>query len=92
MPWILLMSHPGINVVSAAEIAGETGLIELYASPKAISGRAVLFPSRCQSDKVDRGGNLSRFRNGRMRAAWLQQPRSLLNACGDFEADEFTEL
>ena len=22
----------------------------------------------------------------------LQQPRSLLNACGDFEADEFTEL
>lgn len=70
-PWILLMSHPGINVVSAAEIAGETGPIELYASPKAISGRAGLFPSRYQSDKVDRGGHLSRFRNGRMRAAWL---------------------
>ena len=70
-PWILLMSHPGINVISAAEIAGETGPIELYASPKAISGRAGLFPSRYQSDKVDRGGNLSRFRNGRMRAAWL---------------------
>ena len=50
---------------------GETGPIELYASPKAISGRAGLFPSRYQSDKVDRGGNLSRFRNGRLRAAWL---------------------
>jgi transposase len=70
-PWILLLSHPGINVVSAAELAGETGPIEHYASPKAITGRAGLFPSRYQSDKVDRGGNLSRFRNGKMRSAWL---------------------
>lgn len=46
-PWILLLSHPGINVVSAAEVEGETGLI---------TGRAGLFPSRYQSDKVDRGG------------------------------------
>ena len=70
-PWILLLSHPGINVVSAAELAGETGPIEHYASPKALTGRAGLFPSRYQSDKVDRGGNLSRFRNARLRAAWL---------------------
>lgn len=70
-PWILLLSHPGINVVSAAEVGGETGPIEHYACPKSITGRAGLFPSRYQSDNVDRSGNLSRFRNGRMRFAWL---------------------
>lgn len=71
-PYVLLMSHPGINVVSAAELAGEMGPIENYASPKSITGRAGLFPSRYQSDGVDRGGNLSRFRNGRLRQAWMQ--------------------
>jgi len=70
-PYLLLLSHPGINIVSAAELAGETGPIENYASPRSISGRAGLFPSRYQSDKVDRGGNLSRYRNARMRAAWM---------------------
>lgn len=82
-PWILLLSHPGINVVSAAEIAGETGPIEHYASSKAITGRAGLFPSRYQSDKVDRGGNLSRFRNGRMRAAWLLVADNLIK-CNEY--------
>jgi len=70
-PYVLLLSHPGINVVSGAELAGELGPIENYASAKAVSGRSGLFPSRYQSDQVDRGGNLSRFRNGRLRAAWL---------------------
>ncbi len=37
-----------------------------------MSGRSGLFPSRYQSDQVDRGGKLSRFRNGRLRAAWLR--------------------
>jgi transposase len=82
-PWILLLSHPGINVVSAAEVAGETGPIEHYASAKAITGRAGLFPSRYQSDKVDRGGNLSRFRNGRMRAAWLLVADNLIK-CNEY--------
>ena len=82
-PWILLLSHPGINVVSAAEVAGETGPIEHYASSKAITGRAGLFPSRYQSDKVDRGGNLSRFRNGRMRAAWLLVADNLIK-CNEY--------
>ena len=70
-PYILLLSHPGINVISAAELAGEMGPIEHYASDTAIKGRAGLFPSRYQSDKVDRGGNLSRFRNAKLRSAWL---------------------
>ena len=77
-PYVLLMSHPGVNVVSAAELAGELGPIKNYASPKAISGRAGLFPSRCQSDEVDRGGNLSRFRNGRLRRAWMLVAESML--------------
>jgi transposase len=58
-PYILLLSHPGINVVSAGEVAGETGPIEHYASAKAITGRAGLFPSRYQSDEVDRDGSLA---------------------------------
>ena len=70
-PYILLLSHPGIHVISAAELAGEMGPIEHYASDRAIKGRAGLFPSRYQSDGVDRGGNLSRFRNAKLRAAWL---------------------
>ena len=70
-PYLLLLSYPGISVVSAAELAGETGPMENYASPRAISGRAGMFPSRYQSDQVDRGGNLSRYRNARLRAAWM---------------------
>jgi transposase len=70
-PYLLMLSHPGINVVSAAELAGEMGPIEHYAAPAAVRGRAGLFPSRYQSDGVDRGGNLSRFRNARLRAAYL---------------------
>ena len=70
-PYALLLSHPGINVVSAAELAGEMGPIENYATAKSICGRAGLFPSRYQSDEVDRGGKLTRFRNARLRAAWM---------------------
>ena len=70
-PYVLLLSHPGINVVSAAELAGEMGPIENYATAKSICGRAGLFPSRYQSDEVDRGGKLTRFRNARLRAAWM---------------------
>lgn len=63
-PYLLLLSHPGINIVTASELAGEMGPIEHYAHAKAISGRAGLFPSRYQSDEVDRAnGPLSRFRN-----------------------------
>lgn len=72
-PYLLLLSHPGINVVSASELAGEMGPIEYYAHAKAISGRAGLFPSRYQSDEVDRAdGPLARLRNARLRAAWMR--------------------
>jgi len=72
-PYVLLLSHPGINVVTASELAGEMGPIEHYAHAKAITGRAGLFPSRYQSDEVDRAdGPLARFRNARLRAAWMR--------------------
>jgi Transposase IS116/IS110/IS902 family len=72
-PYLLLLSHPGINVVTASELAGEMGPREHYAHAKAISGRAGLFPSRYQSDEVDRAdGPLARFRNARLRAAWMR--------------------
>src|SRR2546426_3979057 len=48
-PYLLLLRIPGINVVSAAEFAGEMGPITHYANANAITGRAGLFRSRYQS-------------------------------------------
>jgi transposase len=45
-PYVLLLSIVGINVVSAAEFAGEMGPIERYTKARAITGRAGLFPAR----------------------------------------------
>ena len=71
-PYVLLLSFPGINVVSAADYAGEMGPISNYANPRAITGRAGLFPSRYQSDRVDRGnGPLVRRANRALRATIL---------------------
>ncbi len=71
-PYILLLSFPGINVVSAADFAGEMGPIEHYLNAKAITGRAGLRPSRYQSDQVDKAnGPLVRNCNRSLRAAIL---------------------
>lgn len=71
-PYILLLGLPGVNVVSAAEFAGEMGPIEHYAAPGAITGRAGLFPGRHQSDAVDLvRGRIQRRRNHRLRYAIL---------------------
>jgi transposase len=69
-PYVLLLSVPGINVISAARLAGEAGPIEHYASARAINGRAGLHPSRYQSDEVDHAdGSMPRQCNRRLRAA-----------------------
>jgi transposase len=69
-PYLLLLGIPGINVVSAAEFAGEMGPIERYATGRAITGRAGLFPSRYQSDRVDLpDGRLVRCANHNLRRA-----------------------
>ena len=71
-PYVLLMSFPGINVVSAADFAGEMGPVENYAHHRGITGRAGLFPSRYQSDRVDHAdGPLVRRANRALRAVIL---------------------
>jgi transposase len=71
-PYVLLLSFPGINVVSAADFAGEMGPITHYANPRSITGRAGLRPSRYQSDQVDKAdGPLVRHCNRALRAAVL---------------------
>lgn len=71
-PYILLLSHPGVNVVSAAELAGEMGPIEHYPHAKSITGRAGIYPSRHQSDEVAHlDGPLVRQANRNLRAVIL---------------------
>ena len=71
-PYVLLLAIPGLNVVSAADFAGEMGPIEHYANDNAITGRAGLYPTRYQSDEVDYpDGRLVRCANRRLRAAIL---------------------
>jgi len=69
-PYVLLLGIPGINVVSAAEFAGEMGPIDRYPTGRAITGRAGLYPSRYQSDRVDYpDGALVRCANRGLRRA-----------------------
>jgi transposase len=71
-PYLLLLACPGVNVVSAAELAGEMGPIGNYARGNRISGRAGLYRSRYQSDEVDlQNGPLVRMCNRQLRAALL---------------------
>jgi transposase len=86
-PYVLLLSFPGINVVSAADFAGEAGPIEHYANAKAITGRAGLRPSRYQSDQVDQAnGPLVRTCNRSLRAAILGIADNLIVCNHHFQA------
>lgn len=83
-PYLLLLSIPGINVVSAAEFAGEMGPIGHYASSRSITRRAGLVPSRYQSDQVDRShGPLIRQSNRTLRQAILTITDNLMS-CNDY--------
>jgi transposase len=78
-PYVLLLSVTGINVVSAARLAGEAGPIEHYASARAINGRAGLYPARYQSDEVDRAdGSLVRQCNRKLRGAAMLVAENLI--------------
>ena len=78
-PYILLLSVTGINVVSAARLAGEAGPIKHYASGRAINGRAGLYPSRYQSDEVDHAdGSLVRQANRKLRGAAMLVAENLI--------------
>jgi transposase len=79
-PYVLLLSFPGINVVSAADYAGEMGPIEHYANSKSITGRAGMRPSRYQSGNVDLAdGPLVRNCNRSLRAAILRIADNLIH-------------
>lgn len=78
-PYILLLTVTGINVVSAAHLAGEAGPIEHYASARAINGRAGLHTSRYQSDEVDHAdGSLFRQCNRQLRGAAMLVAENLI--------------
>jgi transposase len=78
-PYVLLLAIPGINVVSAGDFAGEAGPIDHYANANALTGRAGLFPSRYQSDRVDRpDGPLVRRANRALRAVLLNIADNLI--------------
>jgi transposase len=86
-PYLLMLSFPGINVVSATDLAGELGPIEHYANAKAITGRAGLRPARYQSDQVDRAnGPLVRTCNHTLRAAILGIADNLIGCNHHFRA------
>jgi transposase len=85
-PDVLLLSFPGINVVSAADFAGEAGPMEHYANAKSITGRAGLRPSRYQSDQVDKAnGPLVRNCNRSLRAAILRIADNLIQCNHHFQ-------
>ncbi len=78
-PYLLLLAIPGINVVSAAEYAGEAGPADHYTHPNQITGRAGLVPSRYQSDRVDlRHGPLVKQANRSLRYSLVQIANNLL--------------
>lgn len=78
-PCILLLSVKGINIVSAARLAGEAGPIKHYATARAINGRAGLYPSRYQSDEVDHAdGSLVRQANRKLRGAAMLVAENLI--------------
>lgn len=81
-PYIRLLAIPGINVVSAAELAGEMGPITRYANANAITGRCGLYPSRYQSDQTDKDrGPIVRQANRRIRCALMRIADNLVCHC-----------
>lgn len=78
-PFVLLLSIPGINVVSAAGYGSEVGPITHYIKPSHLNGRAGLFPSRYQSDETDcADGPMVGGRNARLRAAVMEIVMNLI--------------
>lgn len=86
-PFVLLLSIPAINVVSAADLAGEMGPIDHYADANRITGRAGLVPCRYQSSTVDHSnGPLRRHGNHRLRHALMQIADNLVTINHYFQA------
>jgi hypothetical protein len=85
--YVVLLSIPGVSIVTAAEFAGEMGPIVNYANDQAITGRAGIYPSRYQSDKVDRSdGPLVRRANRKLRGVIMMIADNLLSCNRFFKA------
>ena len=92
-PYIRLLAISGINVVSAAELAGEMGPMSRYANANAITGRSGLYPSRYQSDQTDCDrGSIIRQANRRLRCVLMRIADNLACHCsyyrGQADVDE----
>lgn len=92
-PYIRLLAIPGINVVSAADLAAEMGPPSRYANANAITGRCGLYPSRYQSDHTDYGdGPIIRQANRRLRGVLMRIADNLACHCsyyrGQVEVDQ----
>jgi transposase len=83
-PYVLLLSFPGINLVTAAEFAGEMGPIRNSPSDQAITGRAGLYPSRYPSDQVDHTGPLVSRANRSLRYVLLLIGENLVKCNAHF--------
>lgn len=80
-PYVLMLSCPGLNVATIADLAAELGPLSHYASAKGIAGRTGLRPLRYQSGQVDRAsGPLVRCANRKLRAALLRAADCLLRS------------
>ena len=85
--YVVLLSISGINVVTAGDLAAEAGPISCYATARALTGRAGLYPSRYQSDRVDRkDGPLVRSGNRRLRQALMRIADTLLRCNHYYQA------
>jgi len=86
-PYIRLLAIPGINVVSAAELAAELGPISHYANANSITGRSGIYPSRHQSDQVDNAsGPIIRQANRRLRCVLMRISDNLACHCNYYRA------
>jgi transposase len=83
-PYVRLLALPGINVVLAAEFAGEAGPMVHYAKARSLTGRAGLYPMRYQSDQVDYSGGLARRGNRRLRQVLLLAADTLIRCNAHF--------
>ncbi len=90
-PYVRLMAIPGINVVSAADLAGEMGPITRYANANAITGRCGLYTSRYQSDQTDQSGPIIRQANRRMRCALMRIADNLACHCAYYRGQADTD-
>jgi transposase len=92
-PYVRLLAIPGINVVSAADLAGEMGPMKQYANANAITGRAGLYPSRHQSDQTDNdSGPIIRQANRRLRCVLMRIADNLACHSNYYRAQADTDL